>query len=111
MSRINLGLAESVAKEALKDKNKAKEKQITSRIIIVCLSVLLAIAIISGTVIAVASIKEQQYALNMQYANLIECLANGELTSENIDSSGNGIAAKIEGDNNTISGGELNGED
>ena len=52
------------------------------------------------------TIIEQQYALNMQYASLMEYVAGAEVTTttETIDGSG-GVAAKIEGDNNSISAG------
>ena len=50
------------------------------------------------------TIVEQQYALNMQYASLMEYVAGAEITTETIDGSG-GVAAKIEGDGNSISSG------
>lgn len=53
------------------------------------------------------TIIEQQYALNMQYAGLMDYVSGAEITTttETIDGSGGGIAAKIEGDGNTIGGG------
>lgn len=110
MARINMNLAEGVAREALKEQRKHKESQLTARVAIVCASVLLVIGMICGTIIAVTTIREQQYALNMQYASLMDLLSGAEVTTteEIIDGSDGGIAAKIEGDNNSI--GDKDGE-
>lgn len=83
------------------------------RLVICCLTLLLTVAMICATVLGVTAIckqqetiLEQQYALNMQYAGLLDYISGAEITTttETIDGSGGGIAAKIEGDNNSIGG-------
>lgn len=90
-----------------------KDSVINLRLIICCLTILLIVAMICATVLGVTAICkqqqtiiEQQYALNMQYAGLLDYVSGAEITTttETIDGSGGGIAAKIEGDNNTIGG-------
>ena len=84
---------------------------------IVCLTVALCVAMICASVIGCFAIYsqqqtiiEQQYALNMQYAGLMDLLSGAEVTTETetIDGSDGGVAAKIEGDNNSISAGGSN---
>lgn len=76
-----------------------------------CMTVLLAIAIVAFTVLGIfmvyaqqQTIREQQYALNMQYAELMEYIANAEVTTEVIDGGEGGVTAKVEGDGNAIGG-------
>lgn len=90
-----------------------RKKNAHLRLIICCLTILLIVAMICATVLGVTAIckqqetiLEQQYALNMQYAGLLDYISGAEITTttETIDGSGGGIAAKIEGDNNSIGG-------
>lgn len=85
-----------------------------ARLRLYCLTIFACVLVLGASVIACFAIHsqqqtiiEQQYALNMQYAGLLEYIANSEVTTttETIDSSGGGVAAKIEGDNNSISPG------
>lgn len=76
--------------------------------LIVCLTVLLAVSIVCATVMGCYTIREQQYALNMQYASLMEYLSNAEVSTETIDSGEGGVAAKIEGNGNTVANGVPN---
>lgn len=111
MARINLGLAEGVAREALKEQKKHKESQTTARILIACLSVLLLAAMVCGTIIATTTIREQQYALNMQYAGLMELMSGAEVTTETTNANADGDdSVAIVGDNNNANKGELDGE-
>lgn len=113
MARINLDLAEGVAREALKEQKKHKESQTTARILIVCLSVLLLAAMVCGTIIATTTIREQQRTLNMQYVELMDYVKGCEITTTteetNANADGDGSVA-IVGDNNSANRGELDGE-
>lgn len=113
MARINLDLAEGVAREALKEQRKHKESQLTARVAMVCASVLLLAAMVCGTIIAVTTIKEQQYALNMQYAGLMDLMNGAEITTEtettSVTADGDGSVAII-GDGNSANRGEVNGK-
>ena len=70
-------------------------------VLIVCVSVVACFAIHTQQ----QTIIEQQYALNMQYAGLLDYISGAEITTETIDGSDGGVAAKIEGDGNSISAG------
>lgn len=96
-------LLESVATLAYKERVAMAERQKTARTAIICLTVLLLAAIVAGTTIAVKTITEQQYALNMQYAGVMELL-NGVTITETGE---NGII--VQGDGNETTGGEMNG--
>lgn len=110
MSCENCGAVHS-ATDRIEDDKRTHERK---KLWIVCLSVLLGLAMVCGTVLACYTVKkqqetiiEQQYALNMQYADLVSLLSGAEITTseEVIDGSGGGVAAKIEGNGNSISGG------
>ena len=72
-------------------------------VLVICAAALAGFAIYSQQ----QTIVEQQYALNMQYAQLMEYVANAEVTTttETIDSGDGGVAAKIEGNGNSVSAG------
>lgn len=77
-----------------------------------CITAVLCVLIVCTAVVACFTIYsqqqtiiEQQYALNMQYAGLLDYVAGAEVTTETIDGSGGGVAAKIEGDGNSVGGG------
>ena len=105
MKQLDLTLAEKVAGIAAEDKLKMKDQQKTYRLAIVCLTILLLASIICGTVIAVSTIVEQQYALNAQNASLYDLLAGAEVIE--IDGGDGGNA--VYGDGNTTVGGDYNG--
>lgn len=96
--------AENIAMLAYKERMEHAEKQKTLRTVIVCLSALLAVAIISGTVLAFKVLTEQQYALNAQYAQLYDLLSGAVIT----DTGEGGIIIQG-GDNNDVQGGNVNG--
>lgn len=65
-----------------------RQRMANTKAISACITILLAIALICGTVVACFSIKaqqdtivEQQYALNMQYAQLMRYVAGAEITT------------------------------
>lgn len=74
--------ANGVAQTAIANQQLAQQKyaasQKTYRIAIICLSIIVSISIICGSVICFNSIKEQQYALNMQFAQMVELLQGAE---------------------------------
>lgn len=93
-----------------------RKKNENTRIIAYCLAILIGIAMICGTLLACIAIieqqntiREQQYALNMQYAGLLDYVAGAEITEETTtaDSGDGGIA--VAGDENTVVGGDMNG--
>lgn len=110
MSCETCGAVKSATERIRKDKQLHERKKLLT----VCITVLLAVAMVCGTVLGCYTVKkqqetivEQQYALNLQYAQLMEYVAGAEVTTttETIDGSDGGVAAKIEGDNNSISTG------
>lgn len=91
-----------------------REANKDTRIKAYCLTAFACVLVVCAAVVACFTIHaqqqtiiEQQYALNMQYASLMEYVAGAEVTTETetIDGSDGGVAAKIEGDNNSISAG------
>lgn len=103
----------AAAAEHIREQRKKSENM---RLKIICLTIFACVVVISAAFLGCFAIYsqqqtiiEQQYALNMQYASLIEYLSNAEVTTtttETVDSGGGGVAAKIEGSNNVIGGGE-----
>ena len=100
----------AAAAEHIREQRKKSENM---KLKIICLTIFACVVVISAAFLGCFAIYsqqqtiiEQQYALNMQYASLIEYLSNAEVTTETIDGSGGGVAAKIEGSNNTIGGAE-----
>lgn len=98
------------AAEHIKSQRKKSEND---RLKIICLTAFASVVAVCAAVVACFAIYsqqqtiiEQQYALNMQYATLADLLSGAEITTETIDGSDGGIAAKIEGNNNSIGGGE-----
>lgn len=93
-----------------------RKKNANTRVIAYCLTLLLIVAMICATVLGVTAICkqqqtiiEQQYALNMQYAGLLDLMSGAEITTEThtADSEGDGIA--IAGTDNVVIGGDNNG--
>lgn len=100
-------LAEAIAAQAAEGRIIEKDKQKTYRLAIVCLSLMLIVSIICGTVIAVRTIIEQQYAMNAQFSDLYDLLAGAEVVTYEADSDGEGTA--VAGDGNITVGGDYNG--
>lgn len=96
-----------------------RKKNANTRIIAYCLTAILCITIICATVLGCYTIRkqqetiiEQQYALNMQYASLIDLLYGAEVTTETVTNeadSGDGGTA-VAGENNTVVWGNMNGD-
>ena len=91
-----------------------------NRLVIVCVSVLLGVAMVCGTILGCYAIGkqqetiiEQQYALNMQYASLMDYISGAEIitetttTTNEADASEGGVA--VAGNDNTVAGGDING--
>lgn len=90
-----------------------RTKNANSRLIAVCLTCLLVVAIICATVLGCTAImaqqetiREQQYALNMQYASLMEYVAGAEIITETAEADGDG-SISVAGDGNTTAGGDV----
>lgn len=97
-----------------------RTRNANSRLIAVCLTCLLVGAMICATVMGCIAImaqqetiKEQQYALNMQYAGLLDYVSGAEITQETTEysaqSDGEG-SISIAGDGNITAGGDVNGK-
>lgn len=105
----------SAATEHIRAQRKRNEN---SRIIAVCLTCLLIVAIICATVLGCnaimaqqETIREQQYALNMQYAGLCDLLYGAEIVTEEYTAESDGDGSiSVAGDGNYTVGGDVNGE-
>lgn len=111
-------------KSATKRIKKDKESARTKNVVIVCASAILCTLIVCLTVLGVYTIKsqhdiiiEQQYALNMQFAGLLDWLESSEIEksattketeTKDADASDGGIA--IIGDSNNVAGGDVIGQ-
>lgn len=105
-------------KDATNRIQKDKRAHELKKLALVCLTVVLVTAIVCATVLGVTTVREQQstileqqYALNMQYAGLLEYIAGAEVTTETTTheaDAGDGGTA-VAGDGNTIAGGDVNG--
>ena len=100
---LDMAYAKMVADVAVDNKLKERDKQRTYRVAIICATLLAVVAIICGTVIAVRTIVEQQYAMNAQYAQMLNLL-KGAVVTETGD---NGTI--VQGDENTTVGGDYGG--
>ena len=98
--------------------SESSEKQ-ELRVLAYCLTALLCVSLVCGTVWGCYSIHEQQktileqqYALNMQYASLMEYVAGAEIETTTNTASADGRGTAVAGDGNTtvVGGGDLNGD-
>lgn len=89
------------------------------RLKIIFLTVALCVAMVCASVIGCFAIYsqqhtiiEQQYALNMQYAGLMDLLSGAEVVTEEYQSNADGDGSiSVAGNNNTTAGGDIvNGE-
>lgn len=81
-----------------------KEQRVRNRntkLVAYCITILLAVSIVCGTVLACYTVKqqhdtiiEQQYALNIQYASLMEYVSGAEITTTYEANSGKNGTAK-----------------
>lgn len=107
---MNINELQNAAIEAATQHIKGqREENRMAKIKLYCMTTIACVLIFCAAVVACFTIYtqhqtiiEQQYALNMQYASLMEYIAGAEVTTETIDGSEGGVAAKIEGDNNSI---------
>ena len=108
----NCGAVQDATKRIQKDKRTHELK----KLLIVCGAVVLVVACICGTILGMYTVKtqqetiiEQQYALNMQYAGLLDLMSGAEITSEYVDTGDGDNGTAFIGDGNTVAGGDLNG--
>lgn len=94
-----------------------RKRNANSRMIAVCLTCLLVVAIVCATVLGCTAImaqqetiREQQYALNMQYAGLSGLLSGAEIVTEYADTGDGDNGTAVVGDGNVFAGGNYNGE-
>lgn len=95
-----------------------RNRNANSRLVAVCLTCLLVVAIICATVLGCMAIMaqqetiiEQQYALNMQYAGLSDLLSGAEIVTEEYTAESDGDGSiSVAGDGNYTVGGDVNGE-
>lgn len=112
MSCESCGAVKDATARIQKDKRAHELK----KMLVVCGAIVLVVACICGTVLGCYTIKkqqetiiEQQYALNMQYAQLMEYVAGAEITTEtNTADAGDGGTA-VAGEGNMVVGGDVNG--
>lgn len=106
-------MEEEAVKLAIEQIKKERKQAKTKNILIICLSVILCVSIICGTVLAICTIREQQYTLNMQYAQLYDLLVGAEIVCEDEEydaksyADNGGVAIANNGD--TTIGGDVNG--
>ena len=90
-----------------------KSKNAHKKLLIVCGTVIVCVLLVCLTMMACAAvwsqqetIREQQYALNAQYASLMDYVAGAEVVTESADADG---GTAIVGDGNTTAGGDIIG--
>lgn len=112
MSCESCGAVKDATARIQKDKRAHELK----KMLIVCGAIVLVAACICGTVLGCYTIKkqqetiiEQQYALNMQYAQLMEYVAGAEVTHESAETGDGDNGTAFVGDGNTVVGGDMNG--
>lgn len=112
MSCESCGAVKDATARIQKDKRAHELK----KMLVVCGAIVLVVACICGTVLGCYTIKkqqetiiEQQYALNMQYAQLMEYVAGAEVTHESAETGDGDNGTAFVGDGNTVVGGDMNG--
>lgn len=105
---IDLKLAEAVAGQALADNVKNEQNKKFLKLIIICVTAFACTLAICSAV-AVISIASMAIKADLQKnQDLIDYVSGAEIVTEYIES-GDGNAIKIDGDNNTTTGGDMNG--
>lgn len=104
---------EAAIVDAAKKIKAEKSKNGTKKLVIICGTVVICVLLASLAVLGCfmiqaqqETIREQQYALNMQYASLMEYVAGAEITTETAEADGDG-SISVAGDGNTTAGGDV----
>lgn len=100
-----LEVAEFVAAEGNRQKEKLKMKISLQKAMIICVAFVLCTAIICGTIFGIIAFREQQWALNAQYADMVSLLAGAEKEIYHANTGDDGAA--IVGDENNVAGGDI----
>lgn len=107
-------MEEEAVKLAIEQIKKERKQAKTKNVLIICLTIILCVSIICGTVLALCIIREQQYALNMQYAQLFDLIIGAEIVEEadeqynaEAKADNGGVAVASNGD--ATIGGDVNG--
>lgn len=106
-------MEEEAVRLAIEQIKKERKQTKTKNVLIICLTIILCVSIICGTVLAICTIREQQYALNMQYAQLFDLIIGAEIVEEDEKcdaesrADNGGVAIASNGD--TTIGGDVNG--
>ena len=94
-----------------------RQKNQNIKVIACCLTILFSVLIICATVLGYHAITkqqeviiEQQYALNMQYAGLLDYISGAEIITETVDTGDGDNNTAFIVDGNTVVGGDLNGK-
>ena len=111
---MDINELQNAAIEAATDHIKGQRESLRiTKIKMYCIIAFACVAIICASIVACFAIYtqqqtiiEQQYALNMQYAGLLDYISNAEITTEYADSGDDGTA--IVGDGNMVAGGDVN---
>lgn len=110
-------MEEELKNEALKTASEyiRSQKYYSKRITLfaICATVLFLAAMVCGTILAFNAIDaqynaiiEQQYALNMQYAGLLDYISAAEITTSYAEADGDG-SISVAGDGNYTAGGDI----
>lgn len=93
-----------------------REENRMAKIKLYCMTTIACVMIFCAAVVACFTIHtqhqtiiEQQYALNMQYASLMEYIAGAEVTTETNTADADDGGTAVAGDSNTVVGGDMNG--
>lgn len=93
-----------------------REENRMAKIKLYCMTTIACVLIFCAAVVACFTIHtqhqtiiEQQYALNMQYAGLLDYVSSAEITREIAETGDGDTGTAFVGDGNTVVGGDLNG--
>lgn len=110
---MGMDTREAAIVDAAKKIKAEKSKNGTKKLVIICGTVVICVLLASLAVLGCfmiqaqqETIREQQYALNMQYASLMEYVAGAEITTETAEADGDG-SISVAGDGNTTAGGDV----
>lgn len=67
---VDLQVANEVARESVEEKKKYRDKLRTMKVVVICLTILLSISLICGTVIAMHAIDKQTLLCNISIIKL-----------------------------------------
>lgn len=110
---MGMDTCEAAIMDAAKKIKAEKSKNGTKKLVIICGTVIICVLLASLAVFGCftvhaqqETIREQQYALNMQYSSLMEYVSGAEITAETAEAEGDGSVA-VAGDGNTTAGGDI----